>query len=452
MPVPYDPTKPWKVLSKHGRACLSSVLLSVDYWAMLLIHVMICLAFWYCEAQLKLAQMTNAKAKDVPKNTFCNMGFSFRWPQSTNQSPVKIKVESFHFWQELPIVNAYLTTLLVFASVSFLNHAMAKYNAFTAGAGKCTGTLHDAAQAALAFLGHDPLLQRDFMRLLHAVHHMGYYWYGGHLKDPYFWQMMLDRRLLSQGEIKWLMAKGDNHCQIVSAWAIQLIRTEVEQKRVEPVLQNTFNEIVKNMRQGATSFFGTAGSPIPFHYTHTLNVLLYCWCLSVGLYLAGMLSIHASLAYAVLVYVFMNLRMIGIKLQNPLGIADEDMDVEANLMRILLFHRNLFNTPFQSVRWDAESAVSGSAIKGATRPDFVGPFVNLHDRDYLANVFMKKACSILMVQQEQKRFGRPGIKASQRMPFKSDQEWWSDVKPAPKEPPKAADAASGSELKPLVPK
>ena len=50
--------------------------------------------------------------------------------------------------------------------------------------------------------------------------------------------MMLDRRLLSQGEIKWLMAKGDNHCQIVSAWAIQLIRTEVEARARPPRLRS----------------------------------------------------------------------------------------------------------------------------------------------------------------------------------------------------------------------
>lgn len=44
---------------------------------------------------------------------------------------------------------------------------------------------------------------------------------------------------------------------------------------------------------------------MPYHYYFTLNVLLYCWITSIGLYFAGFLSVHASLGFALLVYIFM---------------------------------------------------------------------------------------------------------------------------------------------------
>lgn len=36
----------------------------------------------------------------------------------------------------------------------------------------------------------------------------------------------------------------------------------------------------------------------PFHYYFTMNTLLYCWIISIGLYFSGFLSIHASLGCA----------------------------------------------------------------------------------------------------------------------------------------------------------
>ena len=41
-----------------------------------------------------------------------------------------------------------------------------------------------------------------------------------------------------------------------------------------------------------------------------INLLLYCWAISVGLYFAGFMSVYGSVAYALVVYIFFNLRLV----------------------------------------------------------------------------------------------------------------------------------------------
>lgn len=74
---------------------------------------------------------------------------------------------------------------------------------------------------------------------------------------------------------------------------------------------------------------------------NAVNLLLYCWAISVGLYFAGFMSVHASVAYALVVYIFFNLRLIGIQLSEPFGYEDRDLPVPEFLMRGLVLHRQL---------------------------------------------------------------------------------------------------------------
>lgn len=408
MPVAYDPQEPWKVLTKHGRHSLSEVLLAIDYWVLICIHVLLAISFWHCEAEAAMSKLN----KDTPTGTFCNVGFKFRWPR-TNATP-KPNVQSSQFWAELPTVNTYLTSLVVFAIVFFNNHALGTYRNFQLAMGQASGAMTDGLNHCMVFMQYDRPKCVTFMRYLHAAHHLGYYDFGGKAKNPRMWQLLIDRNLLNREEVGVLLKKAANHSNIVSMWALNIIQHEIDAKRIQPALYAVFAADCIGVRSGVGKLKGLVENPMPFHYFHTLNVLLYCWIISIGLYFAGFQSVHASLGFALIVYIFMNLRLIGIKLVQPLGIDPEDFSVNEALMRPLLVHKDILAestwTTFLS------PGNGGVVVPGSPQPDFCGAFTAPFDKEWKAK-FDKDSSAMEMIKIAQGRFGLPGIGPTQRTQF-----------------------------------
>jgi len=97
------------------------------------------------------------------------------------------------------------------------------------------------------------------------------------------------------------------HNQVL-AWATQLVAQEVRDGKLSAANANLlFNELMA-LRAGCGSLTTKQENPLPFYYFFAVNVLLYCWAVSVGLFFSGFLSIYGGGAYALVVYIFFMIR------------------------------------------------------------------------------------------------------------------------------------------------
>ena len=193
-----------------------------------------------------------------------------------------------------------MTSLLVFTLSFFNQQAYAKMNACMAAAGQATGALNNICYFCLAQI-QDRMKARHLMRLLHAYHHLAYMDFGAKLANPRSWEMLLDRFLLTPEEIAYLRDPkhaGSIKHQHVLSWAMQFVSREVKEGRLLPPAANMVYADMMSLRGGCGSLRGLTENPIPFGYMFAVNMLLYCWAISVGLFFAGFLSVYGSVAYA----------------------------------------------------------------------------------------------------------------------------------------------------------
>lgn len=139
----------------------------------------------------------------------------------------------------------------------------------------------------MVFMQYDRQKCLTFMRYLHASHHFGesssrrclppspllprrsahrgrrapagfagYYDFGGKMKNPRVWQMLIDRNLLNREEVDVLLKKAANHSNIVSMWALNVIQKEIEEKRIQPSLYALFAADCVGVRSGVGKLKG----------------------------------------------------------------------------------------------------------------------------------------------------------------------------------------------------
>jgi hypothetical protein len=153
--------------------------------------------------------------------------------------------------------------------------------------------------------------------------------------------------------------------------------------------------------------------------------------LSVGLFFAGFLSVYGSVAYALVVYIFFNLRQIGIQLSEPFGYEPRHLQIQEYLLRGYIDHRQLLSEPPLLAR----DTISADGVV----PNFCAPLTAKYDTAFGAtfkNAEVTKQMGIV-----QGRFGFPGITEEDRE--KGSLSLALDVKPA--EPTPAPAATSGEE-------
>ena len=196
-------------------------------------------------------------------------------------------------------------------TLSFFNQqAYAKMNACLAAAGQATGALTNICFYCIANFP-DRARARNLMRLLHAYHHLAYMEFGAKIANPRSWEMLQDRHLLTPEEVAHLRESkhvGSAKTIHVLAWAVQFATREAREGRI--AASNPLHADMRVLRSGCGALKGLQENPIPFGYMFSVNLLLYCWAISIGLFFAGFMSVYGSVAYALVVYIFFNLRLV----------------------------------------------------------------------------------------------------------------------------------------------
>ena len=311
------------------------------------------------------------------------------------------------------MINNYLTSLLVFTLSFFNQQAFTKYTSSLASAGQANGALTNTAFHALSQMSYDLPKARNLMRLLHAYHHMSYMNFGGKLTNPRSWEMLRDRNLLSPEECEYLNGKssplrpGSSKTTHVLGWAYQLVLLEVKEGRLPAAASGAFITEMMSLRGACGALTGSQENPMPFGYMFAVNFLLYCWAISVGLFFAGFLSVYGSVAYALVVYVFFNLRNNGIQLSEPFGYKERHPPVPAFLMRSYIDHRDLLADGLSYMKSE------GTAITDGSVPNLIAPLRAKYDVEWSAN-FKATSGAVKQLQIMQSRFGFEGITAEDR--------------------------------------
>ena len=398
----------------------------------MIIHVLLCITFWHCEA---IAANTKTGEAPLPGAAFCKVGYRQSWPGESSSNSIK-NIDTTHFWQQVPVINNYraftrgacaasqraltatdraVTSLLVFTLSFFNQQAYGKMTACLSAASQATSALNNVAYFCFAHI-QDRVKARNLMRLLHAFHHLAYMEFGGKIANARSWEMLQDRHLLTAEECAFL--RDAKHCGKtlhVLAWAVQFVSRELREGRLPaPVFNGIFSDLM-SLRGACGSLRGLTENPIPFGYMFAVNLLLYCWALSVGLFFAGFLSVYGSVAYALVVYIFFNLRLIGIQLSEPFGYEDRHLPVPEILMRTFTDHRELLS--------DKTLPIGGpdlpSPVESAPAPDFCAPLEAKYDAEFMPK-FAKTSEASKQLAFAQERFGFPGITEDDR--FKGVQD------------------------------
>ena len=198
-------------------------------------------------------------------------------------------------------------------TLSFFNQqAYGKMSACMAAAGQATGALSNVCFFLIAQVP-DRTKARNVMRLLHAYHHLAYMEFGAKIANPRSWEMLQDRHLLTPEEVAYLRESkhvGSNKTLHVMAWCVQFMAREVREGRISPPSGAQVQSDMMALRSGCGALKTLQENPIPYGYMFAINLLLYCWAISVGLYFAGFMSVYGSVAYALVVYIFFNLRLV----------------------------------------------------------------------------------------------------------------------------------------------
>ena len=182
---------------------------------------------------------------------------------------------------------------------------------------------------------------------------------------------------------------------------MQFVAREVREGRIAAPTANMALADMMSLRGGAGALKGLTENPIPFGYMFAVNLLLYCWAISVGLFFAGFLSVYGSVAYALVVYIFFNLRLIGIQLSEPFGYEPRHLPVPEYLMRNFLQHRELLSDAALPL-----APESCSPVDSAELTDFCAPFEAAYEKGFPAYMKTVEATKQMVFAQE--RFGFPG--------------------------------------------
>jgi len=205
-------------------------------------------------------------------------------------------IDSSHFWAEVPVINNYLTSLLVFTLSFFNQQAFGKMNAGLAAASGAGGALMKLCFDLIAFV-EDRAKARNILRLGHAYHHLAYMDFGGKMANARAWEMLRDRNLLTEEEVAFLSKNSGNKPALCLAWAVQAAAAQLKGGKVPPPCVNMLLGDLDALRGAAGKLRSETENPIPYAYMFAINLLLYCWAVSVGLFFAGFLSVYGSVAY-----------------------------------------------------------------------------------------------------------------------------------------------------------
>jgi hypothetical protein len=132
----------------------------------MILHVLLCICFWHCEASAA-AIIANPAANPVGAR-FCKVGYRQSWPGEFVSANIK-NIDSTHFWAQLPVINNYLTSLLVFTISFFNQQAFTKMSACLAASGAAMGALNNLTYCLIALVP-DRARGRNILRLAHAFH------------------------------------------------------------------------------------------------------------------------------------------------------------------------------------------------------------------------------------------------------------------------------------------
>ena len=310
-------------------------------------------------------------------------------------------------------MNNYLTSLLVFTLSFFNQQAYGKYTACLGAANGCNGALTNLAFLCVSFMQYDRAKARTLLRFGHAFHHLTYMDFGAKLTNPRAWEMLRDRNLLSKEEEEYLnkhpgLPKGFKKGPQVLAWMLTLVTSEMKAGRIAPPHANLFHAEIMNLRSSAGGIRGQMENPTPFGYMFSVNLLLYCWAISVGLFFAGFLSVYGSVAYALVVYIFFNLRNTGLQLMEPFGYEVRHLPVPEFLMRAYSDHKELLSDGAFVIADGVHTVVPGGPV-----PAFDAPLKAAYDKNFMAN-FKENSEATKQIKFAQERFGFPGITEADR--------------------------------------
>ena len=85
------PAPRWSI---HALEASLGVLLSLDFWFCMVVHVCLCVTFWHCERSAAAL----AAGRSWPGSSFCKVGYRQQWPGEFSSLNVK-GIEQQHFWE-----------------------------------------------------------------------------------------------------------------------------------------------------------------------------------------------------------------------------------------------------------------------------------------------------------------------------------------------------------------
>lgn len=103
----------------------------------------------------------------------------------------------------------------------------------------------------------------------------------------------------------------------------------LRQHRLEPIEAHGLNESVNRLSQAIVSCERLANTPLPFAYTLLLHRTAYLFCFLLPFGFADSLGWFTPLASAIVAYTFFGLDALGEELEEPFGLAPNDLPIAA---------------------------------------------------------------------------------------------------------------------------
>ena len=234
--------------------------------------------------------------------------------------------------------------LLFFFIVFYNNNS---YQRFYALYGHCVGiggtTMEWVGLVRLTLNSDSPVARWNAARLMLAATHILYYSLHGEDFDEDEWQVIVDRCLLTQKEVRILKTYGGFKPFLAITWALEEVQAQAEDKmRTDESMQRDLGQgmraelIHEQFREIGFKFRGHCGQiinllkePVPFPYFHLLNLMLVIQLALTAYALASKLQWQFGLIMMVVIsLVLLGMRGLAVQLSNPFGNDSVDFNIE----------------------------------------------------------------------------------------------------------------------------
>ena len=296
-------------------------------------------------------------------------------------------------------------------------------------------------------LPRDPISRGNATRHFLSSMHILYYSLHGEDFDDDEWQVIVDRCLLTPGEVALLRNYAGFKPFLTLTWALEEAQAQVREKTLtddlgqsirEEVVHAQFREVAYKFRGHCGQIINLLKEPVPFPYFHLLNMMLI---IQLGL-TAYALATKVIWQFGVIMMLIISLVLLGmrglaVQLSNPFGDDSVDFNLES-------FMSGAYKNALSYLREDEHQPSLGAMPSNEMRNPLLGqgnPLAVSEDDRKVA--WMKPNSKARKRLQKLKkpsnaRSGKPVNLGDDRLP-----------EPAPLPPPADIEASAGHQVSSL---